>query len=411
MARVIIFLFILALFSPFIYVLATMEESGKVPSEMGSNSTGTGVPTIEWFKTYGGTGDDTALDIVPLDDGSFIVGGATESPGLGYDDAWIKKIDKLGTTVWTRYFDVKTLDEARSIKQTRDKGFILGGAIEPTGEEGPEDAAVLKVDKDGNKIWNMSFGRPDYDETVHSIIQRSDGGYIFAGHSRPHNTENMDGLIVSLNENGSVQWFRSYGELLPDDAQSIIEVADGFVFAGYKDVTGDGNYDAWVVKINKLGEVVWEKAYGGAERDSAHQIINADDGGFMVVGENNSKSAGKSDVWVFKLTADGSLVWEQVYGGQNDDVGFSIHETVDSGYLIAGNTQSYGAGGTDAWIIKMAEEGTPLWSKTVGGVKEDYGSNAVEIRGNDILVSGMTDSYGAGEFDAMVAELGYDQGT
>ena len=409
MARMVVIIIMVAVCCSFLPALASMEKSGPVPSEISGNVSGTEAPMIEWFKTYGQKAEDTALAIIPLGDGTFIVGGSTESPELEVDASWIKRINKLGKTLWTRTFDVITLDEARSIVQTKDGGFILGGAIEPLGEEGPEDAGVLKVDSEGNKTWNMSFGQLSRDETVHSIIHRSDGGYIFAGHSKPEDSENMDALVVCLDENGSVQWFRTFGDLSPEDAQSIIEVPDGFVIAGYQDVTGKGNYDAWVVKINTTGEIVWEKTYGGSERDSAHQIIRADDGGFMVVGENNSHSAGKSDVWVFKLTSDGSLVWEQMIGGQYDDKGYSIQETTDSGYLVAGNTQSYGAGGTDAWVIKLSEEGTPLWSKTIGGTKEDYGSHAIEIRANDIIVSGMTESYGAGEFDAMVTELGYDK--
>ncbi|PKL59684.1 MAG: hypothetical protein CVV33_06575, partial [Methanomicrobiales archaeon HGW-Methanomicrobiales-4] len=153
MARVIVYIIILSLFCLFSGVLASVEESGSVPSEISSNLSVSVAPSIEWFKTYGQEAQDTALAIVPLDDGSFIVGGSTESSQLEVDDSWIKKIDKFGTTVWTRYYDVTTLDEARSIIQTKDKGFVLGGAIEPLGEAGPEDAGVLKVDRDGNKVW------------------------------------------------------------------------------------------------------------------------------------------------------------------------------------------------------------------------------------------------------------------
>lgn len=381
------------------------DTSTDVASGNVSNNSIEHAPSIEWFKTYGQIADDQALIAIRIPGGSFIVGGATESSDQSIDDSWIKKISAKGDTEWTQNYESITLDEVRSICTLPSGDFIMAGGVEPAGEHESEDAAVIKVDAMGNLIWNMSYGRLDRDETARSVILKKDGGLLIVGKTSSENEASSDALILSLTAEGTTEWFRVIGSGSAIDAQSVVEVADGYVLAGYK-AMGNGDYDAWVCKIDLIGQVVWEKTYGGPLLDSAHEIVS-DTGGFIVTGEKKSGSAGGSDLWVFKLSETGDLIWEEVYGGALDDKGFSITRTADSGFLIAGMTQSYGAGMTDAWIVKLAPDGTPEWSKTVGGPDEDIGSYAIEIEGKNIITCGMTKSYGAGMYDAMVAELGW----
>ena len=124
----------------------------------------------------------------------------TESPEIGVDDSWIKKIDPEGTTIFTRHYNMNILDEARSIIQVDDGTFVMGGATEPYGETFPQDAAIIQVDREGNMLWNMSFGDQMLQETVEDIATRPDGGYIFSGHVEAWRTGSMEGLLEEFSE-------------------------------------------------------------------------------------------------------------------------------------------------------------------------------------------------------------------
>lgn len=381
------------------------ESSSNGNTSVISDTSPQNAPSIEWFKTYGQAADDDALIVTRTSNGSFIVGGATESSDQTIDASWIKKISNQGNTEWTRNYGPLILDEVRSICELPTGGFLMAGGAELYGEDEPEDAAVIKVDSEGNLIWNMTYGTMDRDDTVRCIIHKKDQSCLAVGKASRENGVGSDAFILSLNPDGTTEWFRIIGDGKAVDAQSVIEGKEGYFIAGYKEVA-KGNFDAWVCNVDREGTILWEKTYGGALMDSAHEITS-DGEGYVITGEKTSGSAGGSDLWVFKISIDGDLIWEQVYGGPLDEKGYSITPTTDSGFLIAGTTQSYGAGMTDAWIVKLASDGTPEWSKTVGGPDEDIGSYAIETVGNDIISCGMTRSYGAGMYDAMVTELGW----
>ena len=281
----------------------------------------------------------------------------------------------------------------------------MGGATEPYGETFPKDAAVIQVDSIGNMLWNMSFGDKMLDETVEDIGKRPEGGYVFSGHAEDWRTGTMEALLVSITPTGTVEWFRKYPHGLGSDAQSVIVLDDGYLLSGYTDVSHDGNFQGWLAKTNKNGEIIWDRNYGDTGSDAIHQAISAVDGGYLLVGEMTVNDQGKSDVWVIHTDDSGYVIWEKHFGGSADDKGFYVSTPSSGGYLVTGWTESYGAGKRDAWIIRLDKDGTPLWSKTVGGPKNDLGSSADEIPGGEIIVAGLTDSYGAGMYDAMVAKL------
>jgi hypothetical protein len=280
----------------------------------------------------------------------------------------------------------------------------MGGATEPYGETFPKDAAIIQVDKDGNMLWNMSFGDQMLQETVEDVAKRPEGGYVFAGHVEDWRTGSMEALLVAINQTGVVEWFRKYPRGTGSDGQSVLVVNDGYLVSGYTDVSLDGNYQGWLAKTDKNGEIVWEKNYGDIGTDSLHKIIPAVDGGYLLVGELTTKDQG-SDVWVIHVDESGKSIWEQHFGGTSNDKGFDASTPESGGYLITGWTESYGAGKRDAWIIRLDNNGNPFWSKTIGGPENDLGSSADEIPGGEIIVAGLTDSYGAGMYDAMVAKL------
>lgn len=251
----------------------------------------------------------------------------------------------------------------------------------------------------------MSFGDRMLQETVEDLAKRPEGGYIFTGHVEDWRTGTMEALLVAINQTGVVEWFRTYSRGTGSDGQSVIVLDDGYLISGYNDAGQDRNYQGWLLKTDKNGEIIWEKNFGDAGINALHKTIPAIDGGFLLVGEKKGVGEESSDVWIVHTDDAGKLLWEKHYGGISDDKAFDVSTPSSGGYLITGWTESYGAGKRDAWIIRITRDGLPLWSKTIGGQENDMGSSADEIAGGEIIVAGLTDSYGAGMYDAMVSKL------
>ena len=140
--------------------------------------------------------------------------------------------------------------------------------------------------------------------------------------------------------------------------------------------------------------------------DSGHKVIETPDNHYIILGETDSQGSGGSDVWIFEIDSAGKVIWEKTYGGKEDDKGFSLIRTYDGGYLIGATTKSYGSGSLDAWLIKIDSDGNYQWSTTIGGPKEDALNSVIETNPNEYIMVGMTNSYGSGGYDAWVVKLG-----
>ncbi|MCP4627477.1 MAG: hypothetical protein GY850_28785, partial [bacterium] len=170
-------------------------------------------------------------------------------------------------------------------------------------------------------------------------------------------------------------WMKTYGgsgseiiaavrQISPDDIDS------DYIAVGTTDSFGAGKKDILVVKLDKGGEIKWQKAYGGTGNDEARDIQTTDDNGFIIVGSTDSFGAGGTDIWVVKLASDGSLEWQKTYGGSRNETGYSIQQTT-TGYIIAGVTESFGNGNKDAWLLRIDRDGEFSLGKTFGTIKHD----------------------------------------
>ena len=154
------------------------------------------------------------------------------------------------------------------------------------------------------------------------------------------------------------QWAITYGGSDWDEALLIQETDDGgYIVAGYTYSFGAGNEDIWVLKLDEDGNVEWQKTYGGSDEDWAHSIQQTSDGGYIVAGYTYSFGAGEGDFWVLKLDENGNVEWQKTYGGSDYDRAKSIQQTDDGGYIVAGSTYSFGAGYYDFWVLKLDENG------------------------------------------------------
>jgi uncharacterized delta-60 repeat protein len=243
--------------------------------------------------------------------------------------------------------------------------------------------------------WAATYGG-DGGDWSHSIQQTRDGGYIVAGTTSSFGAGNDDAWVLKLKSDGSVEWQKTYGGKSTDVAVSIQQTVDG----GYIAVAGTfsfgaGKYDIWVLKLSPEGTVEWQKTYGGYSYESAHFIQQTRDGGYIVAGETSSFGAGLTDAWVLKLKPDGAIEWQKTYGRARFDRAHSIQQTREGGYIVAGETRSFGAGEGDFWVLKLRPDGAVEWEKTYGGQKGDEAYSVQQTRDGGYIVVGYSESFPA----------------
>jgi len=346
-------------------------------------------PSIEWQKSLGGSEFDAAYSIQQTTDGGYIVAGESYSTNgdvtgnHGDYDYWVVKLSTTGVIEWQKSLGGSGEDRGYSIQQTTDGGYIVAGQSastngDVTGNHGGNDYWVVKLSSTGSIIWQKSLGGTGSD-VGRSIQQTTDGGYIVAGTSNSidgdvtGNHGDFDYWVVKLSSTGAIIWQKTLGGTGSDNAYSIRQTTDGgYVVAGTSnsndgDVTGNhGDFDYWIVKLSSTGSIIWQKSLGGSGIDWATSSQQTTDGGYIVIGGSNSidgditASLGINDYWVVKLSSTGSITWQKSLGGSRNDVGWSIQQRTDGGFIIAGTSDSNDGdvtgnnGNSDYWVIKLS---------------------------------------------------------
>jgi len=292
-------------------------------------------------------------------------------------------------------------DAGRFVQQTSDGGFIISGTTQSFGS-GSDDAWLIKVDIMGNEEWNKTFGGANIDYG-HCVKQTNDGGYIIAGATRSFGNGNYDAYLIKTDANGDEQWNRTFGGVETDYANSIHQSTDGgYILAGITQSTGNGNYDFWLIKTNTNGDEEWNRTYGGTNQDYCSSMDITTDGGFILVGNTRSFGNGGSDIWLLKVDGNGSEEWSKTFGGTAEDYGYLVQQITDGGFIIAGATYSLGAGSQDIWLIKTDASGDKEWNKSYGGSDNDFYSSAQQTIDGGLIVAGSTLSFGNGLADIML---------
>lgn len=332
---------------------------------------------LEWQKTYGGSEDDRGADLIQTSDGGYAVIGKSKSSdgdvseNSGYEDFWITKLDASGSISWEYAYGFAGSDTPYSIIQTNDNGYLLTGVLDVSASNGQGDRRS-------------------------NTARRHAGG---------------DYWVIKLNANGLKQWSNYYGGTFTDTAYDAIQTEDnGYMIVGASDSTdvdisnNHGGYDFWVINISNTGELIWEKSFGGNETDEARAISKTSDGNYLVVGDTRSdefdvsKNNGAADLWMIKITPEGTLLWEKTLGGTNFDVGRSVLKTQDDGFLISGSSRSNdgnltsNSGQNDAWVLKIDSSGDIDWQQTIGGSEIDFFYDAVELNDQTIVAVGESSS-------------------
>jgi hypothetical protein len=298
------------------------------------------------------------------------------------------------------------IEAGNSLIQTSDGGYAIAGETYSFGA-GYDDVYIIKLDANGNLQWTKTIGG-EYFDGGSSLIQTSDGGYAIAGSTQSFGAGYDDVYVIKLDANGNLQWTKTIGGKKADIGFSLIQTSDGgYAIAGFTQSFGAGKWDVYVVKLDANGNLQWTKTIGGTKDDQGFSLIQTSDGGYAVVGFTQSFGAGEWDVYVVKLDANGNLQWTKTIGGEYFDGGSSLIQTFDGGYAIAGATQSFGAGEWDVYVVKLDANGNLQWTKTIGGPASEIGNSHSLIQTSDggYAIAGFTQSFGAGEWDVYVVKL------
>jgi len=388
----------------FIFILIAISLGGCGGSGPGSEAP-TVTPTVNWAKTFGGGNRDVAHSIVQTSDGGFIIAGETDSFGAGNADVWILKINANGLIEWEKTYGGSAYDIVRSIQQTSDDGFIAAGETSSFSFAADTDVWVLKLGANGNTLWQYRYGGNGIDK-AYCIRQTSDGGYIVAGETNSFGAAGIDVWVLKLKSDGDIEWEKRYGGAGDDVAHSIQQTTSdgGYIVAGETSSFGAGDIDVWALKLDSNGGIEWQKRYGGGGDDMAHSIQQTSDGGYIVAGETDFFVIVFADFWVLKLDSNGVVEWEKTYRGSFGDKAYSIHQTSNGGYIIAGKT-SPNPVNADIWVLKLDSIGDIEWQKTYGGNGSNSANFIRQTSDLGFIVAGETSFVGAGNADVWVLKL------
>ncbi|MBF9253004.1 T9SS type A sorting domain-containing protein [Pontibacter sp. 172403-2] len=411
-----------------------------------------------WDKAFGNDSDDatasggnylSAMLVAP--DSSYLLGGTRNWDGSEQHDSdfWVVKVEDTATppvtNAWNVRFGSAGTDRFTTVIKTKDGGYLLGGyaAYGSRGDKGEIPSAydrdyagrggydfwIIKTDKHGNRLWNRTYGGTA-DDYLNRIIPTKDGGYLLAGSSKSglggDKTEasqgDQDYWIIKISSDGTKQWDKTYGGSRFDDLRKVNQLSNGnYLLVGQSNspLSGDksqpswGSRDYWVVMIDSNGNKLWDKRYGGSGREDLESFTKTPDGGFLLAGSSASgksgdktqDSQGGKDYWLVKINSSGTMLWDKAYGGNKDDVLYSIGITGNGEYFVAGHSSSgksgdksqISQGGSDYWMLKLSKTGAKLWDKSFGGAGDETLRSIIQAKDGGYVLAGSSDSGVSGD--------------
>jgi hypothetical protein len=305
---------------------------------------------------------------------------------------YLIKTDEDGEVLWERTHGGDGLDYGYALDLTADGGYIIAGHTRSFGAV-DYDMYIIRTDAQGDTLWTTMYGGTGHD-MAYSVQETSSGDYIVAGHGTSFGAGGDDAYLLKVDPSGNRLWFKTFGGPHIDVSWEVQETSDGgYILCGsyepylYVD-------DCWLIKTDVDGNLLWENTYGGSANDVAYSVQQTSDGGYVMAGYTFSYGAGQDDLYLVKTDSLGTQLWDQVYGGPSYDMAYRVRQTADGGYAASGWTRSFGAGSQDVWLLRTNADGVELWSKTYGGTSYEDGWDFQLTDDGGYIIVGGTASYG-----------------
>ncbi len=313
---------------------------------------------VRWRRIYGlGNSEQRAFSIKRTSDGGYIVLARTRSSTTRWDILLIKT-DSVGNLVWSRVYGTNLDDDPSYVIQTTDGGYLVVGGAQSRSSSSQNEILVLKVSSTGSLEWVRWLGDTIYHDQAYSVKQTSDGGYIITGRTGsygPGSPGNANIFLIKLNSNGNLSWAKAYGNTYADFGYDLQITSDGgYVVAGYYTGPTSGDTNSTIFKTDSMGNLQWYRILGGTNTDIFYSVWQTLDGGYVAVGLTRSFGAGGADVFLTRFSSIGNLHWSKAYGGTGQEHGSDIQQSLDGGFVIVGrtNTSSFSSGSYDLLLIK-----------------------------------------------------------
>ena len=394
---------------------------------------------VLWSKNYKRLDDrsfvqfaENPTKVYKTPDGGYIFASASQfnPSNSGSTDLWVVKVDANGVKVWNKIFGTTSGDSYTSFVKTLDGGYLLGGSntggvggSKTSGNKGGQDAWVIKIDANGNKLWDKSFGGI-YDDFLATIITTSDNGFLLGissdspqGVDKSENTNGgQDAWVIKIDANGNKVWDKNFGGSQTESVRALSETSDGYLLgansdsgiSGSKSVASKGGYDMWVLKMDFDGNKIWDNVYGGSGADAIKTINKDSDGSFLIGGTSNSPIGGDktvksrggfTDIWLVKVSASGSKLWDRTIGGNQYETLTSVTTTSTGSFIVnlksdspvsGDKNQNPGLGTNnpyDLWLFEINSSGTKLWEKIMLGSSQTQSGDLL-VDGSNLIVLG-----------------------
>ena len=364
--------------------------------------------TLIWDNNFGGMLNEMGTSCEVLPDSSIIILGTTYSYGSGLADLYLVKTDYLGNPIWTRAYGGDSTDFGYDVQMTTDGGFIIVGNT--TMNHISKDVYLVKVDSTGLVEWEKTFGGAGSDDGQ-SVRQTYDNGFIITGTTNSIGNGYTDIYLIKTDSLGNLEWQKAFGGAGGESGCAGRQTPDsGYVLIGSTGSFGEGYSSIYVVRTDKNGDSLWAYTYGGNRADFGYSVEVTADGGLIFVGATASFGNGESDAYLIKTDPFGNPEWDYTYGGNYDDRGYKVKELNSGNFILTGKTESYSST-IDAYLIMTNPIGQPVWTSNFGGNLSDEGTAIAFDAEENIIVAGKSFSYSSGGSDIYLFKVLGDQTT
>jgi hypothetical protein len=352
-----------------------------------------------WEKTFGGAAADRAYSLVKTSDDGYALIGTTNSFGSGLISTWLVKTDSVGNIQWNQTYSGVGQSISETLIQTSDEGFAFAGYTYSMSEgAGGLYTWLAKTDYNGNLQWNQTFGQLGT-AIAYSIIQTNDHGYaITGGYNTP--SGGVEAYVIKTDSAGNLVWNTTYGNAGYDQLNTIIQESDGsYVLAGSTSSSSTGTSSLWLLKLDSSGNLQWNQTYAGLNSEILSNMVKTLDGGYALVGWSPVSGSSNVDFLLVKTDSSGAKQWSKTYSGLNVSQALSGIQTADQGYALAGVTNSSNTAFAKAWLVKTDSLGNAQWNQTYGGSGQNAATSIVQASDEGYVLGGFTNSTGAGAED------------